>query len=276
MGISKKIVNAALAEELEKLYIHFNRREYVHPDPLEFLYDYPEVRDREIVGLMAASLAYGNVKQILKSISLILAKMGPHPHEFLMNETPQSLRACFKNFKHRWHTGDDIAWALLGIQKTVQKWGSLETAFCTGFLEENLLNGLSHLVGEITKEAPRLRMNFFPAPARGSACKRLHLYLRWMVRKDGIDPGGWEGIPASKLIIPLDTHMHRIGKKLRLTRRNQGDIRTALEITDAFRKMVPEDPVRYDFALTRLGIQRINFQASKNSIIIRPVAPQIL
>ncbi|MEJ2656586.1 MAG: DUF2400 family protein, partial [Desulfobacterales bacterium] len=92
-------------------------------------------------------------------------------------------------------------------------------------------------------------------PQRGSACKRMNLLLRWMVRKDNVDPGGWRGVPWSKLIIPLDTHMHKIGLKLGFTKNRQANMRTALEITSGFRKIIPEDPVKYDFALTRFGIR---------------------
>ena len=99
------------------------------------------------------------------------------------------------------------------------------------------------------------RKHVLACPDKGSACKRLNLFLRWMVREDNVDPGGWNQVPASMLIIPLDTHMHRIGHSFQLTSRKQADMRTALEITKAFREMSPQDPVRYDFSLTRLGIR---------------------
>jgi len=97
--------------------------------------------------------------------------------------------------------------------------------------------------------------HLLPLPRLGSACKRLNLFLRWMIRKDDVDPGGWENIPLSKLIIPLDTHMHKIGILTGLTSRKQANMRTAFEITDGFKKLVPEDPVKYDFSLTRIGIR---------------------
>ncbi len=97
-----------------------------------------------------------------------------------------------------------------------------------------------------------------PSPGKGSACKRLNLFLRWMVRSDDVDPGGWSGVDAGKLIVPLDTHMHRMGLEVGLTRRKQADMQAALEVTRAFRTIAPEDPVRYDFALTRLGIHDIS------------------
>jgi len=103
---------------------------------------------------------------------------------------------------------------------------------------------------------------------RGSACKRLLMYLRWMVRKDEVDPGGWEGIPPSKLLVPVDTHMHRIARKLRFTRRKQANLATVREITAAFRKIVPDDPARYDFTLTRFGIRK-DLKSNRDFIIPR-------
>jgi uncharacterized protein (TIGR02757 family) len=137
--------------------------------------------------------------------------------------------------------------------------GSLRACFVSGLSleDENVLPALTVFVNELRADSRR-EMNFLlPSPRRGSACKRLNLYLRWMVRRDAVDPGLWTPLPASKLIIPLDTHMHRIAIEWGLTQRKQGDMRTALEITEAFRKVAPDDPVRYDFCLTRLGILRI-------------------
>lgn len=120
---------------------------------------------------------------------------------------------------------------------------------------ETVLPALDAFVTELTAVFEGKPVSLLPAPAKGSACKRLNLYLRWMVRKDNVDPGGWDGIPASRLVVPLDVHMHRISSSLGLTARKAADIKTAIEITRAFRKISPEDPVRYDFCLTRLGIR---------------------
>ena len=103
---------------------------------------------------------------------------------------------------------------------------------------------------------PEYRNSLLPLPDRGSACKRLNLFMRWMVRQDAVDPGGWSGVPLSKLIIPLDTHMHRISRAMGLTSRRQADMGTAMEVTRAFQKFAPDDPLRYDFVLTRLGIRK--------------------
>ena len=246
---------------LEKLYGKLNRREFVHPDPLELLYLYDDPDDREVVGLIASTLAYGRVKQILKSAGNALDRMGPHPAEFVRNSSPDSLRRAFAGFRHRFTTGDDLCWMLDGVRVAVDKHGTLGGFFGTLLRprDETVLPALTSFVGAIA-DASCVASGVegscpLPDPELGSACKRLHLFLRWMVRSDEVDPGGWDAVPASKLIVPLDTHMHRLSLALGLTDRRQANGRTALEVTSAFREFSPDDPVKYDFALTRLGIR---------------------
>ncbi len=244
-------------KKLDKLYNKYNRQKYVHPDPLEFLYDYNDINDREITGLIASSLAYGRVAQILKSVSIVLDKMAPAPSLYLKNATSKSLRQDFSGFTHRFATGEKLSNMLLGVKKIIIKYGSLYECFLEGRNEdhETILPTLNSFSKKIISNCSKSPDHLIPLPERGSACKRLNLFLRWMVRKDDVDPGGWDNVPVSKLIIPLDTHMHKIGIKLGLTSRKQADMRTALEITEGFKKIVPGDPVKFDFALTRLGIR---------------------
>jgi len=281
---------------LEDLYCRLNRREFVHPDPLEVLYDYPDPLDREVVGLVAASLAYGRVKGILNSVHAVLARM-PAPRRFVTETPPEQIRAAFAGFKHRFATGDQLAALLIGAGRLIARHGSLGAAFAAACkpADETVIPALSAFVAELidlsktdaTALAPERRRlsrspgrpkgalgpdappteppkrgdsggigeHLLPRPERGSACKRLNLWLRWMVRRDAVDPGGWTGVSPAQLIVPLDVHMHRICRALGLTQRNAADLRTAVEITDAFRRFAPDDPVRYDFALTRLGIR---------------------
>jgi uncharacterized protein (TIGR02757 family) len=241
---------------LDEIYERFNRREFVHPDPLEFLYSYDDPCDRELVGLIASSLAYGRVIQILRSVSEVLEKM-PSPSAFLGDATPRSLARAFRGFKHRFTTVEDLVGLLLGARDVIDRFGSLEACFVSGLREEHdtVLPALSVFAGEIISGSGCSRNSLLPSPAVGSACKRLNLFLRWMVRHDEVDPGGWNLVPASKLIVPLDTHMHRICLALGFTGRRQANMRTAMEATAAFREIVPEDPTRYDFALTRFGIR---------------------
>jgi uncharacterized protein (TIGR02757 family) len=240
---------------LERIYDRYHRRCYVHPDPLEFLYLYKDLGDREIVALIASSLAYGNVKQILRSVSLVLEKMGPSPSAFLLNAPLNRIAGTFTGFKHRFTTGQDIARLLRGVRRVIEKHGSLEKCFLSRFhrRDQNVIPALSAFVENIFPEGCDF---LIPAPGRGSACKRLNLFLRWMVRRDDVDPGGWDGVPPSKLLVPLDTHMHRIALTLGLTERKQADLHTAIEITEAFKRLSPSDPVRYDFVLTRFGIRK--------------------
>lgn len=260
-----------IPEQLERLYRTYNRREFVSPDPIEFLYRYEDPADREIVGLIASSLAYGRVRQINNSIATILEKMGPSPSRFVVNASPGSLHEAFARFRHRFTSGEEVAGMILGVQGVCRRYGSLHDCFVRAFDESAgmVVPALCRFAAELNEGFVGGRNSLLPSPARGSACKRLHLFLRWMVRRDSIDPGGWDGIPASALIIPLDTHMHRVCLGLELTRRRQADIRTALEITDAFRRMIPDDPVRYDFILTRPGIW-------KSAGIVFPIATDTL
>jgi uncharacterized protein (TIGR02757 family) len=248
---------------LASLYRRYNRREFVHPDPLEMVYGYSAPEDQEIAGLISACRAYGRVAQILVSVGRVLDLMGSggsrgSPHEFLGRVTDRELRRTFRSFKHRFTTGSEVAALLIGIKRTIVEYGSLEELFAAGVKksDDTVLPGLALFVERLRVGAggPKACPSLLSSPTDGSACKRLNLYLRWMVRRDQVDPGPWHTVARSKLIVPLDTHMFRIARSLGLTRRRQANLRTAAEITQAFAQHSPRDPVRYDFCLTRLGI----------------------
>ncbi len=241
----------------EEIYGLYNRREYVSPDPLQVLYDYDNPADREIAALIASSLAFGRVGQILKSIALVLGKM-PSPARFVRQTKPDEISERFRGFKHRWVTEEDLAATLVGAGELVDEYGTLEGAFAVHVTngQETALEPSRGFLKELREVSGRAPNRLIPDPEGSSACKRFNLFLRWMVRSDEVDPGGWSCIDPGMLIVPLDTHMHNICRQLGLTGRRQADMKTALQITDAFRKVNPEDPVRYDFALTRLGIRQ--------------------
>lgn len=245
-------------EKLEQLFSLYQGRQWVHPDPLEFLYHYSEKRDIEIVGLIASSMAYGRVAQILKSVSAVLEKMGTSPRDFVRSSTDAGFEKTFAGFKHRFTTAEDLIHLLRGVRAVCKDFGSLYNCFMEAHRDhqDSVHEGLCFLVDELRKTDSRTSNSLLPLPQRGSACKRLHLFLRWVVRKDDVDPGGWRDVSPSKLIVPLDIHMHRICSRLGMTTRKQGDLKTAMEITRAFRFLSPEDPVKYDFVLTRLGIRK--------------------
>ena len=254
--MSAQTTKAIDGKYLDSLYVKYNRREFVNPDPLQFLYDYPDVRDREVAGLIASSLAFGRVAQIVRSVGIVLRRLEPSPTAFLEAAAPGSIRTMFGDFIHRFVTGADLAEMLLAVKRVIRRYGSLHMCFLNGFDadDETVLPALAAFVSELSAETNGRRNYLLPSPERGSACKRLNLFLRWMVRKDDVDPGGWHEVSPSMLIVPLDVHMHRACRALGLTERKGADMRTAVEITDAFREIAPEDPVRYDFCLTRPGI----------------------
>jgi uncharacterized protein (TIGR02757 family) len=256
-AVTCRIGGPIMASALEKLYRHYNRYEHIHPDPLEFVHHYASKSDREISGFIAAALAYGRVMQILRSVNSVLDLMGPSPSSFLLQNDPADIRNVFRSFKHRFTTGEMLSSLLTGIGKLMVEYGSLESCFLAGFsrADPNVLPGLGAFVKRIEQACGRALPTFLPSPEGGSACKRLNLFLRWMVRSDNVDPGTWQSVPASHLIVPLDTHMHRIAARMGLTCRKQADIRCAIEITGGFASIRPDDPVRYDFALTRFGIK---------------------
>lgn len=259
---------------LDKIYEQYNRPEFVHPDPLEVLNNYTCLRDREIVALLASCLAYGNVKQILKSLYVVLNGLGSSPFDYLQGASQESIVETFRGFKHRFTTDDELTDLLIAIKRIICACGGLKTCFLSGYssTHDTVLPALSKFVQTIRSYMQSTSSSsLLPDVEKGSACKRLHLFMRWMVRCDDVDPGGWhDDVSASKLIIPLDVHMHRICYTLNFTHKKQPSMRCALEVTEAFRRIMPLDPVRYDFALTRFGIRKL--QVSIKDMIGRGVA----
>jgi uncharacterized protein (TIGR02757 family) len=241
-------------EIFENVYEMYNKKEFIHPDPLEFLFKYKKNKDIEIVALIASSLAYGRVNRILISVSLILDSMDT-PSNYLKTKTYEDFLEDFKDFKHRFTTGVEMADFLYGIKKSIEKFGTLEKTFLNYYNESDLtiVPALKGFTDFIKKDYKQGKSSLLPDPAKGSSCKRLALFMRWMVRNDDVDQGFWK-IPLSKLIIPLDTHMHKMSITFGLTQRKQADMKTVLEITENFKKINPKDPVKYDFSLTRPGI----------------------
>jgi len=230
-------------------------------------YHCPE--DQEIAGFVTASLAYGNVVQIQRSAASALARMGESPAAFVRRFDPRADARRFRGFAHRFNTGTDLAVLLYLLRQVLDKYGSLYTFFLEGYhaADEDIGPALIRFVESLRaldvspfyrggRLPPGAGVHFFlPSPASGSACKRLTLYLRWMVRRDdGIDFGLWIGVRPAHLIIPLDTHVTRLARKLSLTRRKGADWRTAQEVTRCLRTLDPDDPIRYDFALCRYGM----------------------
>jgi uncharacterized protein (TIGR02757 family) len=252
------VLMTGLRESLDSLYAAYNKRSYVHPDPLEFLYRYEDPRDVEVAGLISSCLAYGRVAQILASVGRVLDPMGDSPRRFLEKATARGIAARLAGFVHRFTRGAELSALLVGIKRTMASHGTLEKLFALGMdrRDETAIPALTAFVAGLRAAAGNACPSLLPSPADGSACKRLHLFLRWMARRDAVDPGPWKAVPPSRLVVPLDTHLFRICRGLGLTARRQADLKTALEITEGFRAIRPRDPVRYDFSLTRMGIRK--------------------
>ena len=253
---------------LEGLYATRSQA-YLANDPLSFCHRYQNPEDQEIAGIIAASFAYGNVKIILRSLEGIFGALGKSPRRFVERFDPEQGLRLFAGFKHRFNDGRDLCALLLACQTMLREAGSLE-----GWLlrfhdpaEQDMTGTLSSFTGAVKglDFSPVFGAGgipqdsyfpfLFPSPASGSACKRLCMYLRWMVRPaDGIDLGIWKGISPARLVIPVDAHIQRICGFLGFTCRKQADWRMAREITARLRELDPADPVKYDFSLCHLGI----------------------
>jgi uncharacterized protein (TIGR02757 family) len=248
---------------LEKLYDRYNHYEFIKPDPLQFVYHYSNPADMEIAALLAAELAYGRVQQIQKSLTDLLGRMGTSPFEFVLTFNKQK-RQKLKNFKHRFTTGDDISDLLELLKKVLNQYGSIEEFFVLGYNPngKNIIAALSIFCDSLldmyakthTTPASTQLSYLLTCPAAGSACKRLNLFLRWMVRNDDVDAGLWKRIDKAKLIVPVDVHMGRLCRILGFHDRKIISLSTAVKITECFAEIELTDPVKYDFALSRIGI----------------------
>ncbi len=240
-------------EQLENIYRKYNKVEFISPDPLEYLYKYTERLDVEFVGFISAVFAFGRVSQILKTLDFVFIRLGERPQKFITNTTDAELRKIFSGFKYRYVKEGELICTLMNIQKIYKEYGSLEACFysCYKYEDENLAPAILRFIEKFSCGGNYL----VPKANTKGACKRINLFLRWMIRDDQVDLGLWKTIPASKLIIPLDTHIADITKHFGFTRRSTADMKMAVEITNAFKKFAPTDPTKYDFSLTRFGIR---------------------
>ncbi len=256
----------ALKETLDRLYQEYDRSASAE-DPVHVVRRFADPRDQEVVGFLASGLAFGRVRGILATLEPLVASLGSSPAAFVANFDPARDGERIRRLGHRWIRGDDLV-ALLWILRTIlSRVGTLEAWFVEGddASAADVFPGLESFSLRASKIdvtpiygscRPRPGVDyFFPRPSAGSACKRLNLFLRWMVRRDGIDLGAWSRVATSRLVVPLDTHMVRLGRALGLTRYASPGWRMAADITASLRRFDPGDPVRYDFALCHVGMQ---------------------
>ena len=245
-----------LKEQFEEMYFCYNRPEFIDPDPVGIVRSYPELPDREVAAVVSSCLAYGRAAGIVKSARAILDPMGPSPHTFLTVSSLPEIQMICRNFRHRFTDHKDIYDLLLSMREILAEWGSIEALFASGLgKDRSVTKGLYKLSQSLQKYSGKRKNSLLPVVARGSACKRYNLMIKWMVRNDGIDPGGWSCVSPAELIVPLDTHMLRICLELGLVTRKTADMVTAKQATRSFGLIAHDDPTKYDFALTRFGIR---------------------
>ena len=242
-------MNKLTVAYLENAYEKYNRKDFIHPDPVEFLWRYESPADREVVGIIASSFALGRATCIIRVVGEVLERL-ERPSKAVVTLGKEVFEELFKDFRYRFYTGTQLAGFLHSLGRCIRKYGSLEECFLVDDDNGDTFGMLSAFL----KRSGLGRHGILPDPEKGSACKRLHLFLRWMIRQDEIDPGGWD-FPSSRLIVPVDTHMLKAGRALSFTSRKQPDAVSAREITDGFRRFAKDDPVRYDFSITRMGIR---------------------
>ena len=250
---------------LDRLYTDFNHADSA-TDPIQIVRRFSRDDDREIVGFIAAALAFGRVSSVLQSIERVLAVMGPAPAAYVRRFNARRDGPAFAGIVHRWTREADIVAMLWLLRQMIDRSGSVE-----GFFLEGYDAGADDIAGALDSFSTRAMAldlkaaygrvparpgvcYFFPRPSAGSGCKRLNLFLRWMVRRDALDLGVWTRVSPAKLIVPLDTHVIRVGRCLRLTTYTSPGWRMARDITASLRAIDPIDPVKYDFSVCHLGM----------------------
>lgn len=256
--MAKRIDFQALKNFLDEKVEQYNQPGFIENDPVSIPHLYTKKQDIEIAGLFAATLAWGQRKTIIRKCRELMILMDDQPHAFVLNHSDQDLKRLL-TFKHRTFNGTDTLYFIEFLKCFYQKHESLEDAFLFPAHEQTIENGLINFQTIFfgLPDFPNRTRKHVATLTRKSTCKRLVMYLRWMVRQDarGVDFGIWKNIRPSQLVCPCDLHVDRVARKLKLIRRNQTDWLTALELTEQLRKFDAMDPVKYDFALFGLGVE---------------------
>ena len=244
-------------ELLESLHDKFNNESFIEADPISVPHSYTDVGDIEISGLLASTIAWGNRKAIVQSSHRMMRYMDNSPKDFVLNASDAEI-ATLSSYVHRTFNGEDLQDFVRALRHIFNKWGSIGGFFESRYVEHQ---DLRRVFSEFRREFHSVEHNthsekHMSSIDKGAACKRLCMYLRWMVRRDdrGVDFGLWRGIPMSALYMPLDIHTSRMGRGLGLLERKQNDWKAVEELTASLREFNAEDPVRYDYSLFGVGI----------------------
>jgi len=256
--------NQELKEKLEAHYLAYKKK-FSSKDPVWILHRFSDEKDIELIALITAAFAYGSVDQINRFIDELLQKTGGKPYEFTINFSKRKDKKHLSGLYYRFNSHYDLLDMFSSLNKALIRHGSLKEMFFSYYdpKHENIINALKGFTGELNLNIPRTENRYyhylFSNPANNSTCKRMNLFLRWMVRKDEIDTGIWKEIGKEKLVMPVDTHIARISKSLNLVKRKSIDLKFALELTEKLKLFEPYDPVKYDFALCHIGIDKKDF-----------------
>jgi uncharacterized protein (TIGR02757 family) len=230
----------------------------IAPDPLQVVLRFSDPLDQEVTGLIAAAFAYGRADIVVRNVTWIVERMTPAPHAYLAQSfsTAEAMDR-FAGFSHRFHKTADLVALLERMARIIRRFGSLGHLFRAVYQphDTDIAESLQRFVEAIIGDAPDKPLRYLlTSPADGSACKRMNLFMRWMVRRESPDLGLWRFVDPATLVMPVDTHIHRISTFLGLTKRKSADWKTARDLTDRLKAFDAADPVRYDFAICRLGI----------------------
>lgn len=240
---------------LDQKVRQYNRPDFIPNDPIAIPHQFTQLADIEIAGFFAAIFAWGNRTTILNKSRELLQLMDHAPHQFITQHQEKDLKKIL-SFKHRTFQSTDLLYFIQFLRHHYQQHRTLEAAFSMDTINmESRLHAFHDYFFSLP-DAPERTRKHVASPLRGSTCKRLNMFLRWMVRKDnmGVDFGIWKTIKPADLICPIDVHVSRVARKLGLIERKQTDWGTAIELTETLRNLDPKDPVKYDFALFSLGV----------------------
>ena len=254
-----------LKQKLEYHYRAFNKNDFPD-DPIKFPHRFNTFEDIEIAALISSTFAFGSIKQINNSLEKLFKILEEKPFDFVLSYNYKKDRKIFQELKHRFISSNDIAVLFYALHKIYSVDETLKKFFSLYYLEEdkNLKEAISffsehmnELFNQVSKSSHGLKF-MFPNPQNDSACKRMNLFLRWMIRRDNLDFGIWDDIPTSKLVIPVDTHIAAVAKKLKLTKQKLINWKMAEEITESLKKFDSKDPVKYDFSICHIDINKGN------------------
>lgn len=242
-----------IKQRIDELYREYNNEKYIKYDPIKYVYRFDDIVEKELVGMISSSLSFGRVTQIFKAMDRFLEIVNDKPLKYVL-ELKEKPDTKLLSFKYRFVKGPDIFNLLLSVKKIIEEYGSLGEFARKQYRRGRFLELVDKTINQFKNV-----YYLIPSTLNGSPCKRLFMFFRWMVRDDNVDLGIWNFINTQELIVPLDTHIFRVSKGMGLTSKKTASLKTAIEITNRLMKFSKDDPVKYDWALSHIGIIKNNF-----------------